>query len=501
MKIIHSRQFEIDALDQFVYRGEGNSSIVIALRDRGQVIKLLKGTSEKHQDVDQLEHLVQSPLENIKFIDHVFRPLIEPYLNSGVHLVHLKSYSIEGLSKKIQAHRPTHRLDKVLIIDDQYAIVMDDLCALPPRLTKIIRSNSLCGPTISVEIKPKQGFLPVNQIIKNRNSNCCERFGFGLENNCLYGLTQYLKLAQGRTSQISGYCPVNLFSGCPIRMKDAIGQLLIHPQNNLRIFKNLSQVYDEGSDVKLASIIEELFDSDLVGLSSNDLFIDLLIRCLLDVHEEKPINSCNQTADTARDENSFKNCDNCLKHKPMVICKHCDTNWSSKRRKSDHQHGHKLPESCVLDRVLRAQKLDSVGAYRASQMLTWLLENETDVDILSELSVAKKPPGFGSLDQLPFETKQQYYFRKVYEFLVSMTAKDCSIIVTIRRLAPGCHEAIAVNQPQLRRHLLRDPTTGISYFFSIGVTDLDQKKPLRIPRLCDNIKLMYDIRNDETRNE
>ncbi len=43
---------------------------------------------------------------------------------------------------------------------------------------------------------------------------------------------------QGKTSKLSGYDPLDLYSGEPARVVGALQALLREPQNNLRLFRN-----------------------------------------------------------------------------------------------------------------------------------------------------------------------------------------------------------------------------------------------------------------------
>lgn len=509
---MHYKLLGNDVLDQIIYRGEGNSSIVIALKTQAKVIRLLKKDGKLMRS-SQDHHATQHPMRSIKFIHLIMKPLTDPYLSSATELIHLKSDFINSLSKRVDAYRPLHRLDKTLILDDQYALVMDDLCTLPPQITNRLQPDDLCGPTISVEIKPKQGFLPMHRLVMKSSVN--DQFALKMRNCCIYGSTQYLKLARGRVNHCSNYCPINLFSGCPTRMKNALEELISNPQNNLRVFKDLALVYGESNQIKLTNIFDDFFETDdelnngqLVNhhykLPNEKRFVELLIQCLLNDHDKQ--DSELDGTSGVDNENSFTNSDNCLQHLLKVKCKRCDINPSTKKHKTDfatNHSSHRLPQSSVLFNVLRAQKLDSIGPHEALRMLNWLLEQaKSDKnDVLEELSKPQMPAGFGSLHQLPNETRQQYYFRKVWEFLVSLTAKDCSIIVTMRRISSGRYEFILDKRPDMRKHLLREQKTGNFYLFNVGIADLDQKMPLKIPRICDNLNLILQIRGDHNQKE
>lgn len=502
---MHIIELDKDNLDHITYRGEGNSSIVIALSTQAKVIRLLKSDGP-HPRSEQDHRLAHDPSCILKFIHLIMRPLADPFLSGPIELLHLEADFIARLSKRIDIHRPLHRLDKALPLDNQYALIMDDLCTLPCRLTKYLKPGDLCGPTISVEIKPKQGFLPVHRYVMRSSTN--DQAWCKLRDSCLYGSYQYLKLHKGRIEEKSNYCPIDLFSGCPMRMKIALDELLRNPQNNFRVFKNRALAYDDNNRCKFSLILDNFFEPDktLISVSSQrqcdkrstiteDKLIDLLIQCLLRDKEKKDPDLNNTSR--SEDENLCHSSDICLQHPIKVSCRRCDSFPSSKKHKSDpSSQYHRLPQNCVLSRVLRAQKLDTIGAHEALFMLNWLLEHcktDPDFNVIEDLSKPQIPVGFGSSHQLPFESQQEYYFRKVREFLVSLTAKDCSIMVTLRRITAKRYDSIVSEQPNLRGHLLKDFRSGGHYLFNVGIADLDQKLPPKIPKICDNLNSLQHI--------
>lgn len=503
---MHNRNLGDDVLSQMIYRGEGNSSIVIALKAQAKVIRLLKKDG-KIMRSSQDHHVRQHPMSSINFIHLIMKPLTDPFLSRAPELIHLKSDFITRLSELVEAHRPAHRLDKTLMLDDQFALVMDDLCTLPGYLLGKLNKSDLSGPIISVEIKPKQGFLsPMHRLVMKSNMN--DQITNKVRNCCLYGSTQQLKLARGRITQTSGYCPINLFSGCPIKMKNSLEELIHNPQNNFRVFKDLTLAYGESNQTKLSNILDDFFEPEEGNRSSfrphllpnlETRFIDLLIQCLLNGNNTRDSESMH-----AEDENSHVHSDSCLQHILKVKCRRCDTCPSTKKQRFQFAHTtHKLPKTCVLSSVLRAQKLDSIGAHEAHYMLEWLIKDQSNsnskVDILEDLSKPQVPVGFGSFHQLPNETRRQYYFRKVWEFLVSLTAKDCSIIITMRRVTTGT-SSILNRRPDLANHLLKDRKTGDHYLFNVGIADLDQKMPSKIYKICDNLNLIFQMNKKAVSN-
>lgn len=86
------------------------------------------------------------------------------------------------------------------------------------------------APTLCVELKPKWGCLPTTATIHPDNRLKRQRSKFQLQ--------QALKLAQGKVSQLSSYDPLDLFSGKEERVTAALKALLRKPQNNFRLFRD-----------------------------------------------------------------------------------------------------------------------------------------------------------------------------------------------------------------------------------------------------------------------
>lgn len=445
-------------LKNIIYRGEGNSSLVIALKSETKVLRLLKKNG-KLLKFSCDNHVQDHLLRTIKFIHQIMRPIINRNLIETPELIHLRSSFVHQLNALVKDSRPSHRLSKTLMLDDQYALVMNDLCSLPASILSTCESY-LCGPVLSIEIKPKQGFMPIIS-------------GGSPSTSCLYSRAQYLKLSRGRISRMSKYCPLDLFSGCPQRMRGAIRNLIHTPQNNFRLFKDLVLVYGESKTTKFSLLLEEFFNFDTHNFSFlelEDLLTDLIVQSLLVTFTETP--------DEVNLDDKMIDC-------PDSICVHHNQDDTLQCKDCKHE----LPKGCALWSVLRAQKLDTIGPKKASEMLDWISINTKKGPHIIDL--LNKPDHIGSADQLPSENNFMYHYRKIWEFLVSLTAKDCSIIITMKRIQ---NNAIHQNHPGLKYKFISDKQSGSQYIFSIGITDLDQKSPYKIKRICENHKLMSDAK-------
>ncbi|KAG7020491.1 Inositol-pentakisphosphate 2-kinase, partial [Cucurbita argyrosperma subsp. argyrosperma] len=127
-------------------------------------------------------------------------------------------------------------------------------------------------PCISVEIKPKCGFIPFSRFISHGNAvkRCMTRFR----------MHQALKLHQEEISEFSDYDPLDLFSGSKDRILKAVKDLFSTPQNNFRVFLNGSLIFGalggsaENTDVIVGEAFEDALKSDVradIGLCTTSL--------------------------------------------------------------------------------------------------------------------------------------------------------------------------------------------------------------------------------------
>ncbi|MED6169859.1 Inositol-pentakisphosphate 2-kinase [Stylosanthes scabra] len=223
----------------WVYRGEGAANIVLAYVGSyppfiGKVMRLRKAprndalamrspsalNAHEHllwKHVDQLIASSDSELACQLFVEHVMKPLLgSQYVDAGEFL--------EAVEKDVISKRPIWRVDNATV---------DTLCdsvLLMSDYSLFTHGNLGSKSCISVEIKPKCGFLPVSRFISERTAikRTVTRFA----------MHQALKLHQGEIALKSEYNPLDLFSGCKERIHKAIVDLFTTPQNNFRVFLN-----------------------------------------------------------------------------------------------------------------------------------------------------------------------------------------------------------------------------------------------------------------------
>ncbi|GAB4846568.1 Inositol-pentakisphosphate 2-kinase, variant 3 [Ancistrocladus abbreviatus] len=241
---------EKDASD-WTYRGEGAANLVLAYVGSspafvGKVIRLQKvprnGAKYEngHTVLSKHEHLlwkdtgtmITSPTMEITeqlFVQHVMIPLLgSDYVDAGKRVLVSREF-LETVERNVLCQRPSWRVNAAKIntcIDS--VLLMSDHSVFP--------YGTLNGePCISVEIKPKCGFLPSSRFIAEENAIKKKATRFKMH--------QVLKLHQHQISQLSEYDPLDLFSGSRDGIHKAIKALFSGPQNNLRVFLNGSLIY------------------------------------------------------------------------------------------------------------------------------------------------------------------------------------------------------------------------------------------------------------------
>ncbi|XP_023002334.1 inositol-pentakisphosphate 2-kinase-like [Cucurbita maxima] len=278
---------EKDAAD-WVYRGEGAANIVLAYTGSspafiGKVMRIQKAPINGSQRArspttfTKYEYLLWGDIGNLvsctdrdiaaqTFVQHVMSPLLgSKHVDAG-KLVKVSREFLELAEKEVSSQRPSWRVNTGKIDTQRdYALILSDHSIFP--------HGALDGePCISVEIKPKCGFIPFSRFITHGNAvkRCMTRFR----------MHQALKLHQEEISEFSDYDPLDLFSGSKDRILKAVKDLFSTPQNNFRVFLNGSLIFGalggsaENTDVIVGEAFEDALKSDVradIGLCTTSL--------------------------------------------------------------------------------------------------------------------------------------------------------------------------------------------------------------------------------------
>ncbi|XP_020806845.1 inositol-pentakisphosphate 2-kinase isoform X1 [Drosophila serrata] len=238
------------------------------------------------------------------------------------------------INEHIRAHRPVSRLDKEFV--GPFGLLLPDVTQLPATFdvllanlqaqgttgdgngTGAVRTKESggggggdrrggvrrLGDTYAIEIKPKQGWLQlasdVNDLFDlmpaeaetkpNRDGEAKKdkhRPEEKLKDRdkcwCRYCSMQLLKLHNGKIKRLGHYCPLELFSGAPSRMLDALNALFACPQNNLRVFQNGNLIYgDHANSISFDELNSLVFPGEIMVLIKH-----LLVACLLREYKQE----------------------------------------------------------------------------------------------------------------------------------------------------------------------------------------------------------------------
>ncbi|XP_076224405.1 inositol phosphate kinase 1 isoform X2 [Nomia melanderi] len=350
------------AVEDCVYRGEGNANVVIALPQERKVIRFRKSLPD---DVPP-DGGEQRAEREVEFVRSVASCFFGRYTEIP-EILRCDARDIIRLSEAIQTLRPEKRRNKK--ITEAYATKYPDYTFLRTKCdTSLFQSNE----TFCVEIKPKQGW--------SREDN--RKF-----QKCPYCLMQYHKLKKKVIEARSSYCPFDLFSGVQERMKSALKGLLASPQNNLKIFKNGTVVYNqESSSDDLECVLAEWFRNSVSSRTKEeyiDVFCDLICAALLHPFPQggfKPHSAYKLCPSTRQgfEPITYVNSDIVAKAKKLLYF----------AGETCNLEGETLTMNCVLERVLHMQKLPFVTAeyvYNIYSKFQLLLKDDMVYDNLTKM--------------------------------------------------------------------------------------------------------------------
>ncbi|MEE6502775.1 hypothetical protein FKM82_004633 [Ascaphus truei] len=381
----------------------------------------------------------------------------ESYVHHG-DVVQLPLDFLKRLCLKIQSERPESRCDKEMDVSG-YAMCLPNLTRLQTFPFVELR------PIFCIEIKPKCGFIPCSgHIAKEIKKKVC-RF-------CMH---QHLKVAKGKWKLISKYCPLDLYSGNKQRMHFALMNLLQESQNNLKVFKNGELIYGCRDDQEHLSDLNELsyhlkpFFFPANGLVSGPQCTKTVLKELIHVLTATLLSS---STDTGRAGN--------MKSIPISQGRnYCEASHASNEllRNSKHKiETSGLAKGCILYKTLQAQMLDMLdieGLYPLYKRVEKYLVDCPEERSTLLLDGPYDETFFEKLKDLSLEDDGSvaYAVTKIHQYRVAMTAKDCSIMIT---LSPTVQEECFDPRPVIT-------TSNSRLMYSVSILDLDLKPYENIP--------------------
>ncbi|XP_019626203.1 PREDICTED: inositol-pentakisphosphate 2-kinase-like [Branchiostoma belcheri] len=454
--------------NSWVYRGEGNRCLAVGNSFSNEVYLLtkLRDKVSSHEVCADVKRSVQNEVD---FGRCVLRPLIgEKYVPVGKVVCVSKDF-LSQIEEKMRKHRSSRRLLEKLD-PAGFAVCLPDACSLP----KVVGSYGH-GPVVCVEVKPKTGFLPRSSTIPVAHHKIRQSV-------CRYCMQQCLKLHQGKIQERSQYCPLDLFSGTACRMDLAIKALVRNPQNNFKVFRDGHVIYSgdtENHQQPLQDCLTALFtgnDKDSKYALPGDLGtqkIDGLVDRFSELLRQMLVHPLDES-------------ESCYGNTTPSTTPECCTESRAKLQQGDSQLG--LVPGSVLYNILHAQQLDVLdieGIYPLYQRLvahldahpedwdTWCLKGPYDnTQWTVNHNVVKKC--IENIDSI------ESVVALVKAFLVSLTAKDGSVMVAMQRVENGADVTLPV---------VTD-TVGNKYMFNIQVVDT---KPKPLHRIQKYFSLNKDI--------
>nr|CAG8444220.1 13944_t:CDS:2 [Entrophospora candida] len=362
--------------------------------------------------------------------------------NDKFMLLEVPTEFLKDLSKAIFSSRSYKRTHKDIDLNQRYVILTLDVTTF---ISKTIT------PILSVELKPKWGFLPTSSFIKFENSVKFQ--------SCRFCMHKWLKFHEqlerfekekeaggSRNSSggdLSGYCPLDLFSLDEKRLRKAISELLICPKNNLKLFI-------EGVNVPIENNGSQ-------------------------EHLKRFFNINSSTNNNKDDEQKVKD---------LFI--ELLSNAISKER-------------VLFERIKLLQK--SLDEFDIEGLYQFYLKHQTNLEPTLEewndivrVYVNRSKKTELSVPSSIVDFTVEEVRQRIYEFLISTTFKDCSIIFTFRKSKRIKKVSILVDNNDNGNRISSDESAfgntyknnqqqhqECYYDFKVHVIDLDPKSIKTIP--------------------
>ena len=442
------------------YLAEGCSSVVFHCKEQRIVLRIKK--QQQDHDENSSRSCVFSLVDQMQFhqaiLKSVFqddRYFVEPTVVSISDEFHKRLQETMLSSKK----RPDKRLQSGFDKGARDAVIL-------PHLGFIQEEGGRSGGisrSFAVEIKPKWGYLPnASSRIKK-----CHKVKFS---KCRFCMHQHLKWQLGKTSSISGYCPLDLFDSCTCRVKRAVTSLFATPQNNLRVFYDGKLMYSglpvEGNiqdvselDDFLTTLYSTCENDSPPGLLTSESIIDIIVQIIY--HDSW--RSTESVEDRSPSRGSSEKCKKLEVEATSNICR-------------------PLGPDGVLQKLISAQKLDQLdieGIFPLFSELQASGEFSKIADDLANFSSSIWRDFLESFEGTRQVIGEQYLsessldetISQIQKFLIAATFKDCSMMITFQRQAQGdindCDSVIK-------------SATGDPYKYQIKLFDLDPKSVYRL---------------------
>jgi hypothetical protein len=243
--------FSISA-DNWTYISEGNANVVLRFwnKDTNSEPEILR--IPKVSEASPREE-IHARVEQNRLVEHFMFPVFSKRLTLSEQRI-VEGFSLsESDIESLNIVRPPFRLHKKnkLISDiPLFPVVQPDLMWLDS------------PNTLSVEIKPKWGFLPVGRRVSPLRASVPQ-----------FTLLQKKKLREDIIPESSEYNPLDLFSREESRFLVAIRALIRNPENNFQVYMRGKKVYGGFSSLRGEAYREQLnTDQDVLKTVVSEAF-------------------------------------------------------------------------------------------------------------------------------------------------------------------------------------------------------------------------------------
>ncbi|GAB4817908.1 hypothetical protein N2152v2_004954 [Parachlorella kessleri] len=356
--------------------------------------------------------------------------------------------------------------------NDVWAPVLGQHQASPLALELIYTEQCLMpllgSEYVPSQIKPKCGYVTASPAIHPDNHI--------KQTRSRYQLHQLLKVAEGKLAAASSYDPLDLFSNQPQRMLAALRALFAHPQNNLRLF----------------------FGGAPVGLQEG------LSKWAAVGHDPATVDNATAAATEATDAEPDAGLEELLKVLVQILLLEGVLN----RLLSAQQH-------CEVDIegifALYCKLLSRVSS--AQQATT----EDSSTSLGSSQLLATHHQGVQEVLSLP--TSEAYSLLRRY--VVSATAKDCALMISLRRLASATEgrelqqrggkvvcstsDVLASCVEGLNHAVVLEDSVSSSgqqwYQYQVAFVDLDMKALAKIPQHFELDQRIVKVAREQQENQ
>ncbi len=426
----------------WAYRGEGGANLVIRMENVTSDKKMIARFSKsKYKDKDNDAKVEETAFYAMVVMSRLLGSRFVRPVTVGI----MDQCDFETVKFEAQPFRPLERCKKD--IRSHKVILSPDCVFLDDNLVV----NTI-GDTISVEIKPKQGWH--SEQLASCSSDLCHR--------CL---KQNAKLNQGEINTISRYCPLDLFSGDLERMKRAIFDLYENPHNRFKVFRNGDLIYTDkkGEPDDMDKTLADFFGVSNLGHHGSGINSLAAMLCTVLLGQNKVADSLLNLVPSKKASSNVNKCDT---------------------------RANPLPEGCILEILLALQKHTDISDQGAKALLEKLMTTANNTKSLEDLhNLAIWYPLTLTADEADNKTRDllehlghsQDFIRdlqRLQRFLLSVTAKDVSLLVTFRKvLSVDREQELDDQEVRLSTVVLNN----VIYRVMISVIDLDPKPVHRIP--------------------